>query len=748
MVLSVGNAKLVSAVAAVKLSSSRVPVFGVLTPDSSPASVLPRWTVAYDALPELLGEVETRGDGNSVIIRHSIANRGDKDVLLDWTAPLWWGTPGGGWVEWSGIRTDSLKMVCQPLWMGGGHVVDLSEQATGGAYWTGNTYWMGSVGSDSASPALTFGIADWANSQVRLSACVSQGNLNAAIVCELSTNRQGAGCRLKPGAQMRINAVCLSWAPAFLQSLDEYVGAFLRTSGIRLRRRPFGGVFSGYGMSARPPRPERVSDADFIARMLGWVADAGGVEHGISVFKTQFSRFSTGPRVPYLYEREFPWPRIPAERMVEHIVQHGFVSEYYDLKDRAPLGVKKITEGIRARGFIPGFDSRPYLNLDATDPENDGRVAELYRRIVRDWGYDYLMFDFISTDFESADDTRTMSQAVHERLSQIRRAVGDDVFLEACMCMLGPVVGVADGFRPAQDWRPGVERKLAQEFASRHFAHGSAVQNDMEFVDMSLRPACWDAWNNQAMHSLERVRTMVSLSAMTGFSTLIGGFLDETSEERWRIFTRCLPVAGQPGRPLDYPEHDPPRIWMQQRSIAGRTVHIFGLFNWEERNRVLRLEPLKAMRQASASAQEPQTSRPLALFDFWNQKALIGAERPYEVVLGPLESVILLVCELAGPDSPTYLGTDRHLLGDPGNLEISYDRTSGELKGRLRISGDPRVALYFHLPAGLTPDPQRAVPAQLDLELPQADIMRLVVKGESGTDAQFAVRFTTSYHRF
>jgi hypothetical protein len=591
-------------------------------------------------------------------------------------------------------------------------------------------------------PALTCGIASWANAQLRINVRLFNAQPALSMIAEMTANRQGKPYRLPAGETFRLQPVCLVWG----DSVDRSVQGYMSILGERLEspsRPAHGGIFSGYGMSARATRGERIGDAAYIESMIEAAKRFGMNHYGLSVFKTQFSRFSTGTKTSHPPKRPSVWPAMETDKLADHILEHGFVPDY-DLADRAPQGVAAITEKIDKSGYLPAFDSRPYLNFDATDEGNDLRVAQIYRGIVEKWGYRYLMLDFISSDFESDNDSRTMSQAIRDRFKAIRNAVGPEIFIEACMCSIGPVLGVADGFRPAEDWRPGLERIIASELASRYFYHNRVVVQDMEFVDVSIRPACWDDWDNRAFHSLTRVRTMTALSAIAGFSTLVGGFLDEISEERWKIFTRCLPVEGSSGVPLDYPENDPPAIWYKQRVIAGENIDVLAVFNWDEHHNTTISIPLARLRSRAVASR-------LCIFEFWSQRAtFISTDGPsndeYSVNLNPGESKVLFINDLKYGEHPRYVGCDRHIMGDPGSLRLAYDFKERALSGGLELIGDGMVRLYFSLPAGLSPDLEKA--QRCRPELVEAQLIRVDIEGEPGTSLDWYLPFTEEYYVF
>lgn len=686
--------------------------------------------------PSLIAKWRVSTRTYSIRASLAITNSGIDDVLLDWVSPFWCGHPTSGQVRWTGVDVAGLQMIHQPLWMGGGGVSDLTSRVTHPFHWASTSYWTGIITEGAQCPTMTLGIGERANTQQRVSARVLGNQLDLALESDLSTNMHRKPFRLQAGQTFHVQPVLLVHGSTRQESVARYTSLLRDQCGGGPRRTSHGGVFSGYGMSARDASPEKVSDAKFIAEVATVMRDLRAQEYGVTYFKTQFSRYSTGPKTPELSGRPRIWPEMDAADIPGHIIDHGFVPSCYDLTERAPAGVKAITDQIRACGFVPGFDSRPFLNLDSSSVIHDELVAELYERIVREWGYDYLMFDFVSTDFENSDDTRTMSQAIADRFEAVRSRVGEEVFLEACMCVPGPVLGIVDGLRPATDWRPGLEPLLASEFASRYYYHNSVVLEDMEYVDVSARPACWDAWNNRAMQSIDRVRTMISLSAITGFSTLIGGFVEEMGAERWRLFTRCLPILGNSGEPCDYPENDPPQVWTVHHDVGGSSLTVVAAFNWSENH--------ETDIPISAFVEVPPGT---VVFDFWSQKVVLPTHGTFTPRLAPSTSAVYFFTTTAVDHSgPVYVGTDRHVLGFSGLESLSWDPDGNVLVGNVRLIGDPHVSIYLYLPPSLAPDFDRVTGCTCDIQ--QRHALRVDVDGTHGDIVRWVVPFRTDHFVF
>jgi hypothetical protein len=244
-----------------------------------------------------------------------------------------------------------------------------------------------------------------------------------------------------------------------------------------------------------------------------------------------------------------------------------------------PKGIRALTDEIHRRGFKAALQSRTFLYVKGGLPDEVERTTEIYKKAKEDWGFDYFMLDFNSSDSDNEDETRTMAEVLRDRFRTIRNALGDDVFMEACMMAIGPVLGSADGYRPAGDYRGGNENDLLQDFVCRHYYHGKLLQMDTEFYDASIRPFVWGS--QPVITPIEGTKTWVSICAMLGYSFLLGGDLRNTSDERFHIISRALPVYGKCAKPVELMNDALPKTWVLNTNEDACIPKVIGLFNWD-----------------------------------------------------------------------------------------------------------------------------------------------------------------------
>jgi melibiase-like protein/beta-galactosidase-like protein len=182
-------------------------------------------------------------------------------------------------------------------------------------------------------------------------------------------------------------------------------------------------------------------------------------------------------------------------------------------------------------------------SIDGAHPEVRQWLHDLARRVVSEWGYDYLKIDFLHWAAAGVAHAGglTHAEAYRRGLEAIRDGLGPEAFLLGCGAPLQHAVGCVNGMRIGTDvdasWG-GLEGP-ARAAAMRGFYHRAAWLNDPDCL--VVRPPL----------SLEEARAWTSVVAVSGGLALFSDNLPKLPAERLDLLRRTLPVAPAVGRAVD-----------------------------------------------------------------------------------------------------------------------------------------------------------------------------------------------------
>jgi len=246
----------------------------------------------------------------------------------------------------------------------------------------------------------------------------------------------------------------------------------------------------------------------------------------------------------------------------------------WETNDRFPHGHRWLTDQIHARGFKAGLWMAPvavsegsgipaahpdWLLRDATGPTGpmvrDTRDAwggkvyaldgahpkvqqwlfDLARKVVRDWGYDYVKVDFLAwaTGGSAHYGGLTHAEAYRAALGALRDGLGTEAFLLGCGAPLQHAAGLVNGMRigPDVDASWGGIQTSARAAGLRSFYQRSSWLSDPDclVVRPPLAPLEAQVW--------------ASLVAVAGGVTMFSDDLPKLAPERVPLLQRTLPVA-------------------------------------------------------------------------------------------------------------------------------------------------------------------------------------------------------------
>jgi hypothetical protein len=615
-------------------------------------------------------------------VQMTVANAGSNDVHLGTIGALCCEPPNG--VVDAGFRNPTACRVLDQVFYWTGHK-ELHDYLRPLARERRCAYWS-TVVSEPGGRSLVVGIGGPATGRTEIRLWHADGKMGFELCSVLyaSVDRQRR-LRIPPGGNHATEPVLLAMGNDTWQALSDYADFTCQLLDWRLQHPPYAGIFSAYGSdpnngdpAATPLTEKRIMDE------LIPVADTYLSPYGLDTIKTQFRGLSSSGFTERIGAAEAPTPA--AAKLVDTIRRNAWCGD--GVSQDFPRGIPWHIRQLKSKGYRPALVCRPFLNVKAGTPELDKVAADLFEMTVKEWGYEYLMFDFISVDYESETDTMTVEEGIHRRFKAIRDRLGPEVFIEACMVWPGPVLGIADGFRPGHDWRGGLEHELMQIFASRYYYHGRFFQLDNEFFDPALQPFTWGAQGAEGMQaSLDRVRMWVSFCGLLGMSFLGGAALERVSPERWHLFQRALPAVGGNARPLDLMTCSPPGSWRRDVQTPAGSFAVLGLFNYDEErsiNRVVR------------PYEWGLTDGGMHLFfDFWTGD-VYGPAYDLTLSISPFSCRILFVQPV--PSQPALVGSTRHVTGGVGIEQWSFDQKSKTLEATTAGAPNSEERYYIWLP--------------------------------------------------
>jgi hypothetical protein len=251
----------------------------------------------------------------------------------------------------------------------------------------------------------------------------------------------------------------------------------------------------------------------------------------------------------------------------------------WEPNDRFPHGHAWLSDQIHARGFKAGLWLAPFavaegsglpaahadwllrdaggpvvcatrdawggkvFALDGAHPKVQQWLHDLARRVVREWGYDYLRVDLLrwATVGTAHYGGLTHAEAYRAGLGAIRDGLGTEALLLAGGAPLQHSVGLVNAMRIGPDvaasWA-GIQPP-ARAAGLRSFYHRSTWLNDPDclVVRPPLPRAAAELW--------------ASLVAVTGGLTLFSDDLPKLPADRIPLLQRTLPAAPVAGRPID-----------------------------------------------------------------------------------------------------------------------------------------------------------------------------------------------------
>ena len=222
--------------------------------------------------------------------------------------------------------------------------------------------------------------------------------------------------------------------------------------------------------------------------------------------------------------------------------------------------------------------------IDVTNPGAADYLRQTYTKLVHEWGIHYIKLDFMDDSaiegyFHQPNTTAMEAQRIG--LGIIRKAVGDDVYLDKDGSVMLNPVGYVDYGRVSQDTGHTFEatREAEPGIAARYYMNRNYFVADPDAFAVSTQTIADQSWHeSHKPATLDESRAAIALAAVTAGMFEIGDNLPTLEHEPDRlalIENQDLIDMIQLGRSatpidlMDYREQDQPADHLLPERIAA-----------------------------------------------------------------------------------------------------------------------------------------------------------------------------------
>lgn len=523
-----------------------------------------------------------------------------------------------------------------------------------------------------------------------------QAILDPGAAC-LSLNAHLDGAQLMPGASCTTDWAALAFIDLdHTDPLATYLEAVARENQARVGARIPAGWCSWYYFF------EYVGQTD-IERNAGWIAEHGdeyplelvqiddGFQPEVGDWLATNERFPDGHRA--LVDQIESLGQVAGLWLAPFIAKPGaaIVREHPDWLLRRPGG-RPVRAGYNWNTFN--------LALDVTHPEVLNHIERVIRTAVKDWGYRYLKLDFLyaaALPGERHDPASTRASALRRALERIRQAAGEDVFLAACGCPLGPAVGLTDSMRIGPDvaprWRPayqGIELFFSREPSLpsvRNAVHNTLTRAALHDRWWINDPDCLILRESDSHLKFTEVELLATIVGLSGGTLMVSDEMATLTDPRLAILARLLPPLA--GRPLILDSFDrlrPSRVVKHLQGALGQWA-LAAVINWEDR-------PAEHLLHVGQAGFGENTL--VEAFDLWRCQAL-DCRQGQMVLTVPAHGVRLLRMQQRR-EPVGWIGDNLHL--SSGTFVKRWQPEAKQATAQLDLGRRGQGSLWLRTPGG------------------------------------------------
>ena len=427
---------------------------------------------------------------------------------------------------------------------------------------------------------------------------------------------------------------------------------------------------------------------------------------------------------------------LPIEYLRVDDAYQAQVGDWLVIKETFPRGMRALADDIHAAGFKAGIWIAPFLLsensatytahpdwvvrdghgvpidafynwgarnyvLDTTHPEALAWLRQVISTMLDEWGYEYLMVDFVyaaAIRGKRYDEHCTSVQAYRRGMQLIREVVAHR-YLLACGAPFAPSVGLANGVRIDPDIAPSWQtvREPMRDAAGSNPAILNAMRSTLAHNWMHGHlwindPDCLTVRAEQTELTLPEIETWTTVIALSGGVVQLSDDVSRLDAERVALASRILPPLGQAALPLGPTVESVPTRASLTITRPWETWLVAAFFNLEEEPQAFRFDPL---------AWNMPGSSPFHVFDLWSGEYLGLQEGSLPLSPTPAHGVKLLSIH-ADRGRPQVVGSTLHLLG--GAVELGEETWVNQtLSLHLRCPGEHTGAVFISVPQSYEP---------------------------------------------
>jgi len=324
--------------------------------------------------------------------------------------------------------------------------------------------------------------------------------------------------------------------------------------------------------------------------------------------------------------------------------------------------------------------------LDPSRPEALNYLADLFRTLSEDWGYEYFKIDgqpIVVREYRNKfslmkNPTGEAEELYRQTIKTIRETIGPSKYLLGCWGIPLEGLGYMNGSRTGGDVVIPWEGFLValQATMRYYFLHNIAWYCDPD-VMLVRYPL-----------TIDMARAWATLQGLTGQALMASDCLYDLPEERVEILKRVFPAVDI--RPVDlFPVEQNKRIWDLKIHHLGRDYDVVGCFNFES-------SESSGLELKWSDIGLPEGAL-VHVFDFWNGEYLGCWEKGIYVPLDPA-SVRVFALHVATAE-PQLISTSRHITQGWVDLHsLSYDSAKKKMKGKSQVIAHDPYELRFAWP--------------------------------------------------